>query len=165
MRADRAKMNFAQCCIWLRDCSSSWPAASAHKLFFEGLIQGGLKLSSSDMQPPELSPGISTTGSPPIPEGLRAVGRNLSSSQQSSHSLFQLPQFYWNHLNNASGQLPSDLGLPLPDWSPNAMMDNNIPLNGFWDANGQQDLLQGTADQSAIYSALMSFMVEAAKSH
>lgn len=34
--AHRAKVNFAQCCIWLRDFSSSWPTASAHKRFFEG---------------------------------------------------------------------------------------------------------------------------------
>jgi len=34
--AHRAKVNFAQCCIWLRDFSASWPTASAHKRFFEG---------------------------------------------------------------------------------------------------------------------------------
>ena len=33
--ANRAKINFAQCCLWLRDFSASWPTASAHKVFFD----------------------------------------------------------------------------------------------------------------------------------
>jgi hypothetical protein len=33
--AARAKEDFTQCCAWLRHFSSMWPAASAHKLFFE----------------------------------------------------------------------------------------------------------------------------------
>lgn len=33
--ASRAKEDFTQCCAWLRHFSSMWPAASAHKLFFE----------------------------------------------------------------------------------------------------------------------------------
>jgi hypothetical protein len=33
--ATRAKEDFTQCCTWLRHFSSMWPAASAHKLFFE----------------------------------------------------------------------------------------------------------------------------------
>lgn len=33
--AARAKDDFTQCCAWLRHFSSMWPAASAHKLFFE----------------------------------------------------------------------------------------------------------------------------------
>lgn len=40
-RAHRAKVNFAQCCIWLRGISSNWPAASSHKVFFEGREWGG----------------------------------------------------------------------------------------------------------------------------
>ncbi|KAL7418775.1 hypothetical protein Q5752_006458 [Cryptotrichosporon argae] len=66
----KAKLNFAQCCIWLRDFSSSWPAASTHKLFFEGLIQGGLKLSSPD---------DGDARSPSVPDGLRQMGHALVS--------------------------------------------------------------------------------------
>lgn len=71
--ANRAKLNFSQCCLWMRDLSRSWPPASAHRIFFEGceysssyssnhfdtntcrllrcaVIQGGLEL--SDMSNP-----------------------------------------------------------------------------------------------------------------
>ncbi|KAL1413750.1 hypothetical protein Q8F55_001532 [Vanrija albida] len=122
--AHRAKVNFAQCCIWLRNVSSNWPAASTHKVYFEGLIQGGLKLSSpdDDAASPANKKRRGTMGaiaspsslveSPSIPEGLRQVGRALSSTAGSTlpaislpplgvSSLFQLPQFYWNHLTNA----------------------------------------------------------------
>lgn len=34
--ANRAKVNFAQCCMWLKTFSASWPSASHHKTFFEG---------------------------------------------------------------------------------------------------------------------------------
>lgn len=210
--ADRAKMNFAQCCIWLRDCSASWPAASAHKLFFEGLIQGGLKLSSADM-PDGVAMSPDTATSPPLPEGLRAVGRNLSTSERDLprvslpptgiSSLFQLPQFYWNHLTNG-GPMPSmglDMNLLSPDATTSVLPDWHTPtdygssgggrgfgvdgMGGFavsdppstgnfsWGTpmdgaplgNAAAGNMQGTADQAAIYSALMSFMVEAAKSH
>lgn len=155
--AHRARVNFAQCCIWLRDFSSSWPAASAHKVFFEALIQGGLKLSSGELaagpsELPDKGVGISpasdmspaVANSPSIPESLRAMGRHLAGSSGSAPptpaqrpmgpptrtgggsgsgtanaagvagastssgpvpSLFQLPQFYWNHLmSNPSGE-------------------------------------------------------------
>lgn len=45
--AARAKEDFTQCCAWLRHFSSMWPAASAHKLFFEaGKYRGSLLVSS-----------------------------------------------------------------------------------------------------------------------
>lgn len=100
--AHRAKLTFAQCCIWLRDCSSAWPAASAHKVFFEGLIQGGIKLSSA-IHETESSPQ-------PLDAGLRGLGNKLRSPRNDfsttlpplgRSSLFQLPQFYWNQLSNA----------------------------------------------------------------
>lgn len=100
--ANRAKLTFAQCCIWLRDCSSSWPAASAHKVFFEGLIQGGIKLSST-IHETESSPQ-------PLDAGLRGLGNKLRSPRTDfgttlpplgRSTLFQLPQFYWNQLSNA----------------------------------------------------------------
>lgn len=100
--AHRAKLTFAQCCIWLRDCSSAWPAASAHKVFFEGLIQGGIKLSST-IHETESSPQ-------PLDAGLRGLGNKLRSPRADfdttlpplgRSSLFQLPQFYWNQLSNA----------------------------------------------------------------
>ncbi|CAK9784722.1 unnamed protein product [Cutaneotrichosporon oleaginosum] len=193
--ADRAKMNFAQCCIWLRDCSASWPAASAHKLFFEGLIQGGLKLSGDA---PVGSPEVAT--SPSLPEGLRAVGRNLSTSERDLprvslpqggiSNLFQLPQLYWNHLTN---QMPvPNLGLDLlspdaagsvlPEWQTPESFSVNGRFDGMGFAPSDPPSTGGTgpgafgweppmdpnpqgSDQAAIYSALMSFMVEAAKSH
>ena len=34
--ANRAKLNFSQCCLWMRDLSRSWPPASSHRIFFEG---------------------------------------------------------------------------------------------------------------------------------
>ncbi|BEI86712.1 hypothetical protein CcaverHIS002_0700580 [Cutaneotrichosporon cavernicola] len=197
--AERAEMNFAQCCIWLRDCSASWPAASAHKLFFEGLIQGGLKLSGDKAIS---SPEVAT--SPSLPEGLRAVGRNLSTTERDlphvsmapagMSNLFQLPQFYWNHLTN-SGPMPN-LGMDLlsPDAPGGVLTEWRTPDSGFnMTSNGRFDGMgfapsdppstggtgpgnfswdppmdqnpQSSADQAAIYSALMSFMVEAAKSH
>lgn len=220
--ADRAKMNFAQCCIWLRDCSASWPAASAHKLFFEGLIQGGLKLSSADM-PEGVGVSPDTATSPPLPEGLRAVGRNLSTSERDLprvslpptgiSNLFQLPQFYWNHLTGGVGGGMSGPGAGgmafdmthlspeaaagvIPDWQTpsyegqaggggrgngfgvegqalGGFAPSDPPSAGFsWDQPidggpmlGNVGNVQNTNDQAAIYSALMSFMVEAAKSH
>lgn len=134
--AHRAKVNFAQCCIWLRDFSSSWPAASAHKVFFEALIHGGLKLSSGDLDdttgpagPSPVSTVSPAVNSPSLPEGLRTMGRNLAGGSQpptpvqrsmgppatpgsaptpGGPSLFQLPQFYWNNIMSEGGAGPSD---------------------------------------------------------
>ncbi|WWC67790.1 uncharacterized protein I206_101703 [Kwoniella pini CBS 10737] len=116
-----AKVNFAQCCIWLREFSKSWPAASSHRLFFEGLIKGGLHLSSTESdQPSDPLPGSGdTAASPSLPAGLHAIRRNLSISGNVSpirpdpsdiplestlnpSNLFQLPQLYWNHFNTGS---------------------------------------------------------------
>ncbi|KAK8870076.1 hypothetical protein IAR55_000646 [Kwoniella newhampshirensis] len=90
--AHKAKVNFAQCCIWLRDFSKSWPAASSHRVFFEGLIQGGLRISTNErpFAPGESGRAKTTSSnlavedqslSPSIPEGLRAVRRHLSISE------------------------------------------------------------------------------------
>ncbi|ORY21002.1 fungal-specific transcription factor domain-domain-containing protein [Naematelia encephala] len=128
--ANRAKFNFSRCCLWLREFSSSWPAASAHRMFFEGLIRGGLQLSSPEdgsSNNPNHTSVLSTTSemesqAPPIPDGLRAVGRHLSVSDPTASQpnivetqsttalshLFQLPQFYWNQLTNP----PVDLSTP-----------------------------------------------------
>nr|XP_019043789.1 hypothetical protein I302_07059 [Kwoniella bestiolae CBS 10118]OCF22719.1 hypothetical protein I302_07059 [Kwoniella bestiolae CBS 10118] len=98
--ADLAKTNFAQCCKWLRDFSSSWPAASSHRLFFEGLIKGGLKMATTTGKKPagnlrpecrvpaSRSVGHNSTSSslpqpdspstPTTPDGLRSIRRNLS---------------------------------------------------------------------------------------
>lgn len=220
--AHRAKLNFAQCCIWLRDFSSSWPAASAHKLFFEGLIQGGLKLSSGDMfredhntpesEPRSGEPGVSIT------EGLRSMGRNLADGdeedaprqqnsghelgqpisqgsqlaigqqgQQQQPNLFNLSQFYWNHLTTtepAPEQWELDPGLgpqnmfgspaePIQQRAENTPpvqfagpSQGNYFDNGAWanpaNQGGGSSSGEGS-DQAAIYAALMSYMVEAAK--
>ncbi|WWD15628.1 hypothetical protein CI109_100050 [Kwoniella shandongensis] len=94
--AHKAKVNFAQCCIWLRDFSKSWPAASSHRVFFEGLIQGGLRISTNDPSRATSRPEAKKMGnssntptltdnddpsSPSIPDGLRAVRRHLSISE------------------------------------------------------------------------------------
>lgn len=245
--AHRAKLNFAQCCIWLRDFSSSWPAASAHKLFFEGLIQGGLKLSSGDMfredQTPESEPradhGVTIT------EGIRSMGRNLADGEEddprqrsaggSGHelgqpisqssqlamgqsqqgiqpqpNLFNISQFYWNHLTTtepapAEWELDPGLGLQQnvfgnsgeqmqPAAGQRGANNNTQPVqfsgpsqgnyldsNQQWGANTGGQAGQGGnggtggnggggggggaegSDQAAIYAALMSYMVEAAK--
>nr|ODN86946.1 hypothetical protein L203_03719 [Cryptococcus depauperatus CBS 7841] len=112
-RANRAKINFSQCCLWLREISSSWPASSAHRVFFEGLIQGGLQLSST-FEDKSLN-NDSREPSPAIEQELQAAQSHLSppGNQQEPHNipsstqpaadhalsnLFQLPQYYWNQL-------------------------------------------------------------------
>lgn len=245
--AHRAKLNFAQCCIWLRDFSSSWPAASAHKLFFEGLIQGGLKLSSGDLfkegETPESEPrpdnGVQIT------EGLRSMGRNLADDdddeddrygdgtpqaqrlghelgqpishgsrlaldqlgQQQQPNLFNLPQFYWNHLT--TGEPQTGMAEQQQQWDfdamngaqPPGMFEQSAPdgvqqqqqqlgaqdrpaptppvqmqsssfdippwANNAAGAGNAGNAGAGTGegtDQAAIYAALMSYMVEAARS-
>lgn len=268
--AHRAKVNFAQCCIWLRDFSASWPAASAHKVFFEGLIQGGLRISSGDLEPETTSPDqpAFSPETPNMPEELRVMGRNLSTGRGSSiagatpatvsgtpgstagapasaqplpdalptpgPSLFQLPQFYWNHLTTVpmgeaeSGEAPEqrwewDLDLaasqsgttpdnmpPPPLWdadstrgsisagthggyhppaqegqgqshasnASNAGHDQAQGQNGGASSNDAESFISpnhawagapvigphsGPQDQAAIYAALMSYMMEAAK--
>ncbi|WVQ81730.1 hypothetical protein IAT38_003855 [Cryptococcus sp. DSM 104549] len=132
--ANRAKLNFSQCCLWLREFSSSWAAASAHRVFFEGLIRGGLQLSSPEELEATAADKIPSapgdTSSPSVSEGLRAIHRQLTTTDPSSKSnpgtssssraqpalphpspsrhvdnlapanLFQLPQYYWNQLAN-----------------------------------------------------------------
>ncbi|KAL1411965.1 hypothetical protein Q8F55_002958 [Vanrija albida] len=148
--AHRAKVNFAQCCIWLRDISSSWSAASAHKVFFEGLIQGGLKLLSHDSSagkhastPQEDEP---VADSPSIPDGLRAIGGRLASSSDAAmplappapfgmgapmpgpsgpSALFQLPQFYWNQLSTSQ--------LPLAGDANTGFSTSGSDVTGGWD--------------------------------
>ncbi|WVQ99788.1 hypothetical protein IAU59_006930 [Kwoniella sp. CBS 9459] len=103
-----AKTNFQQCCTWLRSVSASWPAASSHRLFFEGLIKAGLALSntSSIGSPPNRNgpsrtqdrprtAGDAQTGpqgereggdwsTPSTPGGLRQMRRHLSVSDDSA---------------------------------------------------------------------------------
>jgi len=189
-----------------------------------------------------------------MPDGLRAIGRNLADDMPRTclpplgiSNLFQLPQFYWNHLTNAipggPGQPPNpqnldastfefmlgspeaSMGMALPDWSSPAGTDTRAPLGGTnragpnagaagtgagagtatggkvvpsmppsdqpsqspsisWDPSLEHSAAGATPgstasgaggantfvpvpqalDQSAVYSALMSFMVEAARS-
>ncbi|WWC93542.1 hypothetical protein V866_000377 [Kwoniella sp. B9012] len=109
--ANLAKTNFAQCCKWLRDFSSSWPAASSHRLFFEGLIKGGLKMATTPSGPvstrEQHSSVAAQTGrrdsghsdlllqpeaiaTPTTPDGLRSIRRNLSISEDESNRDDQL---------------------------------------------------------------------------
>ncbi|WVQ68308.1 uncharacterized protein L199_006515 [Kwoniella botswanensis] len=109
--ANLAKTNFAQCCKWLRDFSSSWPAASSHRLFFEGLIKGGLKMATTPSGPlsahEQHSSVTAQTGrrdsghsdlplqpeaipTPTTPDGLRSIRRNLSISEDESNRDDQL---------------------------------------------------------------------------
>lgn len=240
--AHRAKVNFAQCCIWLRDFSASWPAASMHKVFFEGLIQGGLRISSGDL-PPDSPEAAFSPATPSMPEELRVMGRNLATGRSASSvagatphtmttpgstgpapnalpegpapgpSLFQLPQFYWNHLTtvpmeggqgepeqgpdfdfefdvhsqSAQGHTPE---MPAPMSYPDGVRgmhpsasDNLRNLDMRYaqppHTNGEPSFMppsaawaagapvigpnSGPQDQAAIYAALMSYMVEAAK--
>ncbi|KAK4688185.1 hypothetical protein P7C73_g1927, partial [Tremellales sp. Uapishka_1] len=200
--AHLSKVNFSQCCLWLREVSSSWPAASAHKVFFEGLIRGGLQLSSPEDAPAPADPSPSTEASvsSSVPDGLRNIRRNLSMSEQppastspanpTLTSLFQLPQFYWNHLSTTTAQqtnvepvhidlLPSmglgpsdDFGFP-SGYNPQA---DQSPLNSLFSAEVDFNWDQlnsvipepsfGTTramPQDEIYSVLMGYMMDAAK--
>ncbi|OCF39477.1 hypothetical protein I317_06695 [Kwoniella heveanensis CBS 569] len=105
-----AKNNFQQCCTWLRSVSASWPAASSHRLFFEGslgvVIKAGLALSSTSgigsrpsrnrfsTQNRSRTTGDALTGAegdsesddrstPSTPGGLRQMRRHLSVSEVS----------------------------------------------------------------------------------
>ncbi|BEI91542.1 uncharacterized protein CcaverHIS019_0403620 [Cutaneotrichosporon cavernicola] len=245
--AHRAKVNFAQCCIWLRDFSASWPAASMHKVFFEGLIQGGLRISSGDL-PPDSPEAAFSPATPSMPEELRVMGRNLATGRSASSvagatprtmttpgstgpgpstlpdpgpapapgpSLFQLPQFYWNHLTtvpmeggqgepeqradldfefdmhsqSAQGHTPEmlppmpyphdgvrgmhpsasdnlrNLDMRYPPAHPHANGSEPafIPPSAAWAGAPVIGPHSGPQDQAAIYAALMSYMVEAAK--
>ncbi|KLT40640.1 hypothetical protein CC85DRAFT_249026 [Cutaneotrichosporon oleaginosum] len=244
--AHRAKVNFAQCCIWLRDFSASWPAASMHKVFFEGLIQGGLRISSGDLEADSPEAAFSPA-TPSMPEELRVMGRNLATGRAPSSvtgatprtmttpgstgpaptappeaastpgpSLFQLPQFYWNHLTtvpmegmanepehrgdfdfefdlhsqSAQGHTPempppmqyhegvrgmhpsaSDnvRNMDMQRYPPNHPPHTNgsepplIPPSAAWAGAPVMGPHSGPQDQAAIYAALMSYMVEAAK--
>lgn len=122
--AQQAREDFQQCCTWLRLFSSSWPAASAHKLFFEAVIQGGLKLvdpnaGSADQASPLQH--TSSLESPSLTGGLQAVRRHLSISHPREHrvsmsidapqnsmanGMLQLPHLYWNHLSNTTLSAP-----------------------------------------------------------
>lgn len=84
--ATRAKADFQQSCTWLRALTDSWPAASAHKLFFEAVIQGGMKLADTEAgYADRASPLTSTTAvSPGLSGGLQAVRRHLSVSTASA---------------------------------------------------------------------------------
>ncbi|WVR04518.1 hypothetical protein IAU60_001522 [Kwoniella sp. DSM 27419] len=217
--AHKAKVNFAQCCIWLRDFSSSWPAASSHRLFFEGLIQGGLRLSSNDLSQPSdpLSNSSETIAeSPSMPAGLHAIRRHLSISESTTPvnfgsvspastapslnpaNLFQLPQLYWNHLNTAS----NNQNHLAQQWDPsldftmsgsggpssvNAGSQLGLTADTPWDNHAALDIpdswlepfgasgpggMQGpdpsvqqesTMTADAVQSALMSFMMQAAR--
>ncbi|RSH91638.1 hypothetical protein EHS25_009007 [Saitozyma podzolica] len=198
--SQRAKDNFSQCCIWLRDFSSSWPAASAHKLFFEAVIQGGMKL-SSNADEYVVTPSSATLGtSPSMTEGIQAIRRTLSIVEPSAvqaatttngpSTLLQLPQYYWNHLQGASTQVPAT-----PAWEDllnfTTSPEVETSLLAGWDANmtgpnrvtvdTTMDWLAGTGvgteqgpgggflsgvatmDQAEISSALMRYMMDAAK--
>ncbi|ODO09362.1 hypothetical protein I350_02962 [Cryptococcus amylolentus CBS 6273] len=128
-RAHRAKINFSQCCIWLKEFSSSWPAASSHRVFFEGLIMGGMQLSEPEVLPAstrerEKRPSDASSAVV-VGEGIQRVHRHLSGSDNAASAtsstitspqfafrpprngttdvspanLFQLPQYYWNQLS------------------------------------------------------------------
>ncbi|KAG7553547.1 hypothetical protein FFLO_03054 [Filobasidium floriforme] len=74
--ANRAKLNFSQCCLWMRDLSRSWPPASSHRIFFEGLIQGGLELSenTTNTHQPQL-----VRSDPPVSVGHRnSIGGDVT---------------------------------------------------------------------------------------
>lgn len=96
--ANRAKLNFSQCCLWMRDLSRSWPPASSHRIFFEGckcyryydsralakvdrrlsstVIQGGLELSenTTNTQQPQL-----VRSDPPVTVGHRnSIGGDVT---------------------------------------------------------------------------------------
>ncbi|WWC59411.1 uncharacterized protein I303_101966 [Kwoniella dejecticola CBS 10117] len=135
--------------------------ASSHRLFFEGLIKGGLHLSSTDSsQPSDPLPGSAENAaeSPSLPAGLHAIRRNLSisgnvspvrpdppmaplSSTLDPSNLFQLPQLYWNHFNTGSGSGAGPNGTGIgTTWNPD--LDLGLPTTDFSDTfdttwNGQ----------------------------
>ncbi|OXB38001.1 hypothetical protein J007_02228 [Cryptococcus neoformans] len=230
--ANRAKINFSQCCLWLREFSSSWASASAHRVFFEGLIRGGLHLSSpEDNQQGTEDQNAGQIEPPPfIEDGLRAVQQQFASNAtQQTYTiptlmenptdlapvnLFQLPQYYWNHLsvNDSDAiQFPDPLtperdSINLqfiqssepnhpPATSPIIQL-NHLPSDSAtsvsanknvrvrWDPRpsgetrpagvieSMKDVRvegehfvnsMGGVDQNAIYSALMTYMVDAIK--
>ncbi|KIR26992.1 hypothetical protein I309_04159 [Cryptococcus deuterogattii LA55] len=228
--ANRAKINFSQCCLWLREFSSSWASASAHRVFFEGLIRGGLHLSSpEDDQEGAESENTGQIEPPPlIEDGLRAVRQQFTSSDTlqaytiptlmenptdlAPINLFQLPQYYWNHLsvNDSDAMQFSDSFTPgrnstnpVRDSEPGLLLGlspmtqlNHLPSESAasvstnpnvrmrWDTqppaearrtgivesmkNGRVEgghVVNPTneSDQNAIYSALMTYMVDALK--
>lgn len=143
--AHRARVNFAQCCIWLRDISSSWPSASAHKVFFEGrkygasdvkltspVIQGGLKLLSHESgagnnsaTPQDDEP---VADSPSIPDGLRAIGGRLASSTDTGVPIAPpTPYGLSAAMSGTSG--PSAL-FQLPQFYWNQLSTSQLPLAG-----------------------------------
>lgn len=215
-----------------------------HKVFFEGLIQGGLRISSGDLAADSPEAAFSPA-TPSMPEELRAMGRNLATGRATSSvagatprtmttpgstgpapnslpepmptpgpSLFQLPQFYWNHLTtvpmeavpgepeqrgdfdfefdlqsqSAHGHTPEmlppmsdhdgvrgmhpsasdnvrnmDMRYPPPPHANGSNEPTFIPQSAAWAGAPVMGPHSGPQDQAAIYAALMSYMVEAAK--
>lgn len=155
--AARAKEDFTQCCAWLRHFSSMWPAASAHKLFFEAgkcrptrnpnimahlrggltralVIQGGLKLADPEAGNEDRASPLRHMASLPSPSltgGLQAVRRHLSVSNSTNTG----PVFAGTDppLAGASGMLQ----IPHFFWNhlstANTINGNNLsnPGNGF----------------------------------
>lgn len=128
------------------------------------------------------------SGTPGVRGGLRSFGRDLSDIRNEATDIFQLPQIYWNHLTN-NDQIPAQPFNPQPaspqwtgvegfleeGWATGwdgqnrtGVMDPpptnlaGMPSTGF-EMQGPIVGPEGEQDQSAIYAALMSYLVQAAR--
>jgi hypothetical protein len=171
-----------------------------------------------------VTPSSATLGtSPSMTEGIQAIRRTLSIVEPSAvqaatttngpSTLLQLPQYYWNHLQGASTQVPATPAWEdllnfttspevetslLAGWDANMTGPNGVTVNGNVNGNGTggigngpaaqltqvdttMDWLAGTGvgteqgpgggflsgvatmDQAEISSALMRYMMDAAK--
>lgn len=151
------------------------------------MIQGGLRLTAwDDEKHDDLD-----SGTPGVRGGLRTFGRDLSVIRNESTDIFQLPQIYWNQLTNLD-QVPREVNTrgESPLWTgPEGVLDETGAGGAPWSFGHQNgsnqhdpfphmmnsgETVQGGSmpgsglageqqDQGAIYAALMSYLVQAAR--
>ncbi|CDZ98334.1 Zn(2)-C6 fungal-type DNA-binding domain [Phaffia rhodozyma] len=119
--ASSAEINFQKCCLWLNEIGSFWAPASAHRLFFDGLVKGGKELAAVNRRNRVPSERNSPRSLPPlmavIPTSFARESSqaalendiseiNASSSHSSTYvtDIFKARTHFWGELiPNASG--------------------------------------------------------------